>query len=406
MNADPQRLKTAAADRIRRHSDDVSRLSHQIHTHPETGYEEHRASRWLAEALTTEGYTVNVGTWDLPTAFQAQIGTGELNIALLAEYDALPGVGHACGHNMIAAASYAAASSLAPIVDELDLTVTVLGTPAEEVLSCGGKTLILERGGFDNVHAALMIHPTPFEAAAPAMIAADALHVEMTGQAAHASAAPQHGRNAADALTVSQVALGLLRQHVDPAVRISGITTTAGQAPNMIPDHARAEYNLRAPTLTDLASVRSRFLACFEGGAHATGCSMTVSGGQRPYAEIKPDSDLVALYRDNAAAIGRVFDPQEHLDGFLASSDAGNVSHVVPTLHPFVGLGTWPVVNHQPDFAQACATPFADEATFAGATMLAHTAVDMATQPALRRRLNDPKRDHQLSTTTPASVEV
>ncbi|MBO0872700.1 MAG: amidohydrolase [Pseudonocardia sp.] len=387
MSADPHRLKSAVADRVHGAGERVRRLSHRIHAHPEIGHEETQASGWLAEALTGEGYTVELGICDLPTAFRARIGSGNLNLALLAEYDALPGIGHACGHNMIAAASYGAAAALAEVADDLGLTVTVLGTPAEEVLARGGKILMLERGGFDGVHAAVMIHPTPFEAPAPAMIAAETVTVEMIGQAAHAAAAPQRGRNAADALTVTQVAIGLLRQHLDSAVRISGITTAAGDAPNIIPALARAEYILRAPTLADLSEVHTRVAACFEAGALATGCRAHVSDVNRPYAEIRPDPDLVELYRDNATTAGRVFDPDERLRGFLPSSDAGNVSQVIPTLHPFIGLGTWPVVNHQPEFARACATPSADDALLAGATMLAWTAVDVATRPELRRRL-------------------
>lgn len=392
MSADPGagargRIKDALADRIHRGTEPILDLGHRIHGHPEPGYEEIRASRWLAEALDAEGFTVEAGICDLPTAFRARIGTGDLNIALLAEYDALPGIGHACGHNVIAAAAFGAAAALGRLADDLNLTVTVLGTPAEEVLARGGKILMMERGGFDGVHAALMVHPTPFEAAGPAMIAATALQTEMRGRGAHAAAGPQQGRNAADALTVAQVAVGLLRQHMRPDVRISGITTHAGEAANIIPAYARAEYILRAPTLSDLAEVRERVTACFEAGALATGCHLDLTGGDRPYAEIRPDPDLVEIYQDNATALGRRFDPPEELAGFLASSDAGNVSHTIPTLHPFVGLGTWPVVNHQPEFAAACASPVADAAVLAGATALAWTAADAATRPALRRRL-------------------
>lgn len=387
MSAESHPLKTVAAQRIARVRDSGIELSHRIHAHPELGYEEVKASQWLAEALTEHAFTVTAGICDLPTAFRAQRGSGSLNVALLAEYDALPGIGHACGHNMIAAAAFTSAVALADVADELDLTVTVLGTPAEEKLACGGKILMLERGAFRGVHAALMVHPTPFEAVAPAMISATALDVEVTGRPAHASAAPQQARNAADALTIAQVGIGLLRQHLDSDVRISGIVKEAGEAPNIIPARARAEYILRARTGTDLAAVRSRVTACFEAGAHATGCELHLSGGDRPYAEIRPDPDLADIYGENALALGREFDTDERLQGFLPSSDAGNVSHLVPTIHPYVGLGTWPVVNHQPEFAQACATPVADDAVVAGGTALAWTAIDVATRPALRQRL-------------------
>ncbi|WP_051793186.1 amidohydrolase [Amycolatopsis jejuensis] len=384
MSADQ---KDRAAGRVRHGSSDAVRLSHALHARPEIGYEEADASRWLAEALAAEGYSVEAGICGLPTAFRAQLGSGSLNVALVAEYDALPGIGHACGHNMIAAAAYAAARALGPVADELDLTITVLGTPAEEVLSRGGKILMLERGGFDGVHAALMIHPTPFEAVSPAMIAASTMDVAVTGQAAHASAAPQRGRNAADGLAIGQIAIGLLRQHIDPGIRISGITTAAGEVPNIIPASARAEYVLRAPTLAALSDVRTRVTDCFRGGALAAGCQVELRGGERPYAEFRADPELAELYRANAVTAGREFDPEEQVAGFLASTDAGNVSQAIPMLHPFVGLGTWPVVNHQPDFTRACATPAADDAMLAGASLLAATIVDLADRPSVRSRL-------------------
>jgi amidohydrolase len=387
MSADPDRLKERTAEAVRRGREATIDLSHRIHAKPELGHEEVEASRWLAEALTEQGYAVEAGFCDMPTAFRARIGSGALNVGLMAEYDALPGIGHACGHNMIASAAYATARALAPLVDELDLTITVLGTPAEEVLSCGGKIMMLERGAFEGVHLALMIHPSPFEHPAPATLAAATLDVAMTGRAAHASAAPQEGVNAADALTVAQVAIGLLRQHLRPDVRVSGITRSAGDAPNIIPERARAEYFLRATTLDDLAEVRSRVEACFQGGALATGCRAEFGSGIGPYAELRQDPDLAACYRENATAAGREFAPDEVMATFLASTDAGNVSHVIPTLHPFIGLNTLPVVNHQADFAAACATPAADDALLAGAALLAATVVDAATRPEMRTRL-------------------
>ncbi|GAA5112939.1 amidohydrolase [Pseudonocardia adelaidensis] len=387
MSADPDRLKERTAEAVRRGRDATIDLSHRIHARPELGHEEVEASRWLAEALTEQGYEVEAGVCDLPTAFRARIGSGSLDVGLMAEYDALPGIGHACGHNMIASAAYATARALAPLADELDLTVTVLGTPAEEVLSRGGKIMMLERGAFEGVQLALMIHPSPYEHPAPQTLAATTLDVAMTGRAAHASAAPQEGVNAADALTVAQVAIGLLRQHLRPDVRVSGITRSAGEAPNIIPDRARAEYVVRATTLDDLAEVRSRAEACFQGGALATGCRVELGSGIGPYAELRQDPDLAASYRENATAAGREFAPDEAVARFLASTDAGNVSHVIPTLHPFIGLDTLPVVNHQADFAAACATPAADDALLAGAALLAATVVDAATRPELRARL-------------------
>lgn len=387
MSADLTAAKRLIGERIARGHDTAVALSHRIHASPEIGFEEVKASRWLGEALEGTGYTVEQGVAGMPTAFRASIGSGDLNIALLAEYDALPGIGHACGHNLIAATAFAAAAALAPLADDLGLTITVLGTPAEEKLAAGGKLLMLEHGEFDGIHAALMVHPTPFEAAAPQMIAASSLQVEMTGQSAHASAAPEQGRNAADALTIAQVGLGLLRQHIGKDARISGYTTHGGDAPNIIPARTTAEYVLRAPDVSELSALEARVRACFEGGAHAAGCTHGFAGGDRNYAELKSDPVLSGLYRENAESVGRDFSPDSRMNGFLASSDVGNVSQILPTIQPFIGLGTWPVVNHQPEFAAACATPTADSSLGDGAQALAATIVDAASRAGIRESL-------------------
>jgi amidohydrolase len=387
MSAEANTIKQHLGKRISQGHETAVALSHRIHANPEIGFEEEKASRWLGESLAGAGYTVEAGICGLPTAFRASIGSGDLNIALLAEYDALPGVGHACGHNLIAATAFAAAAALAPLADELGVTLTVLGTPAEEKLAAGGKLLMLERGGFDGVHAALMVHPTPFEAAMPQMIAASSMLVEMRGRPAHASAAPEQGRNAADALTIAQVALGLLRQHMDKDARVSGYTTHGGDAPNIIPAHTSAEYVLRAANVAQLSELEARVAACFEGGARAAGCTHRFTGGDRHYAELKSDPELSKLYRENAEALGRDFTPDPNMNGFLASSDVGNVSQVMPTIQPFIGLGTWPIVNHQPEFAAACATPVADSSLADGAQSLAATIVDAATRKNVRGAL-------------------
>ena len=379
--------KEAAAGRIEEARDKTVSLSRRIHGSPEVGYEEEKAAAWLCEELADRDFDVEAQFCGLPTAFRARFGTGPLNIGLLAEYDALPNIGHACGHNIIAGASFGAATGLAAVADELGLTVTVLGTPAEETLSRGGKILLLERGGFDGIHAAMMVHPTPFEVVAPPTLAALAMHIHARGRPAHASAAPEQGRNAADALTVAQVALGLLRQHMTADARISGFVTSAGEAANIIPASAAAEYVLRAASLDGLVPLRQRVEDCFQAGALATGCDVTITGGERPYAELVSDPVIADLYRANAEAAGRVFTDPSIMGRFMPSTDAGNVSQVIPTIHPYLGLNTWPVVNHQAEFAAACATPAADDVTVLGAKLLASVAIDAATNPDLRQRL-------------------
>jgi amidohydrolase len=385
MSSDRDAIKQRAAEEIARNRDLCVDLSHRIHATPELGHEEEKAAAWLTELLADAGLTVESGICDLPTAFRACQASGRLNIALCAEYDALPAIGHACGHNMIAAAAVGAAVGLRAVLDHLDLTVTVIGTPAEEVISRGGKILLLERGAFDGVHAAMMVHPAPFEAVAPTLIAATGFDVSYLGREAHASAAPEAGINAADATVIAQVALGLLRQHLPRSSRVHGIVDKAGEAPNVIPADARVRYMVRAPRVAELRDVQARVLKCFEAGALATGASMTVAGGGRPYAEVTHDPALTVLYEQNATALGREFsDDDPQYAHFQASTDMGNVSAVIPSIHPFFGLGTWPIVNHQPEFAAFCATPAADEALIAAATSLAWTAIDAASEQSVR----------------------
>lgn len=363
-------------------------LSHRIHAHPELGHEEVRACGWISELLADAGFEVETGVGGLDTAFRATAGSGALHIALCAEYDALPRIGHACGHNMIAASAVAAALGVRSVLDDLDLTITVMGTPAEEVIDRGGKIVMLETGVFDDVHAALMAHPAPFEAATPTMIAAAGFDVSYVGREAHASAAPEVGINAADAAVIAQVALGLLRQHLPRTSRVHGIVDRAGEAPNVIPADAHARYMVRAPRLSELREVQARVIKCFEAGALATGATMTVRGGDKPYAEVTHAPELVSLYRSNGTSLGREFcDDDPTYAHFQASTDMGNVSSVIPSIHPFFGVGTWPVVNHQPEFADFCATPAADDALIDAGTCLAWTAIDAVVDDSVREAL-------------------
>jgi amidohydrolase len=388
MSSDRDALKRRAAAEIARSRDLCVGVSHRIHAHPELGHEEEKASAWLTELLAASGLEVESGICELPTAFRGRQGSGALHIAFCAEYDALPAIGHACGHNLIAAAAVGAALGLRAVLDHLDVRISVIGTPAEEVITRGGKILLLERGAFDGVHAALMVHPAPFEAVAPTLIAATGFDVSYVGREAHASAAPEAGINAADATVIAQLALGLLRQHLPRTARVHGVVDKAGEAPNVIPADARVRYMVRAPRVAELRGVQTRVLKCFEAGALATGATMSVVGGDRPYAEVTHDHALASLYRENATRLGRDFsdgDPQ--YAHFQASTDMGNISAVIPSIHPFFGLGTWPIVNHQAEFARFCATPAADDALVAAATSLAWTAIDAASDESIRKPL-------------------
>jgi amidohydrolase len=377
--------RAAARERLDGERARLIALSHRIHAHPELAFEEERAATWLCEALDAAGFAVERGVGGLPTAFVARAGTGPLCVAFCAEYDCLPGIGHACGHNIIAAAAVGAAVAAARVADDVGLTVRVVGTPAEE--RGGGKILLLERGAFAGVHAAMMVHPAPVDALTAPFLAMQAIHARYAGREAHASAFPEHGVNAADALTVAQVAIGLLRQHLRATDRVHGIVTKGGDAPNVVPASTAAEYYVRARSLADLADVRAKVTRCFEAGALATGATLDLAA-EAPYAEVHHDAELAGVYRRNAEALGRSFpDLGPILERSAGSTDMGNVSLALPAIHPLIGIASLPAVNHQPEFAAHCITAAADRALLDGALALAWTAIDVAVTPALAARL-------------------
>ena len=378
--------KAAAQGRFDSVRNDMLALSHRIHANPELGYEEEKAAAWLSESLDAAGFQVETGICDIPTAFVGRAGSGPLHIGICAEYDCLPEIGHACGHNIIAAMGIGAGIAAAKIADEVGLTVSVIGTPAEE--GGGGKIQLLERGGFSGMHAAMMVHPAPLDVVEFPIIAASMFDVCYTGKEAHASAFPERGINAADALTVAQTAIGLLRQHIRSSDRIHGIITKGGDAPNVIPAHTRASYMVRAKTIGDLAEIQEKVHRCFEAGALATGATLEIVGAEKPYAEMHHDPDMAAVYRRNAEALGRSFpDRGSSLERAAGSTDMGNVSLALPSIHPAIGIDSLPAVNHQPEFTAHCVSPAADKAVIDGALAMAWTAIDLATDPQIRQRL-------------------
>ncbi|MHB8405051.1 MAG: M20 family metallopeptidase [Gammaproteobacteria bacterium] len=380
--------KQAARERLNQARASLLALSHRIHAHPELGFEEEQACGWLATMLDEAGFAVQTGICELPTAFIARAGSGALNIGIMAEYDSLPGVGHACGHNLIAAMAAGAAMALAKVADDAGITVIIIGTPAEEVGNASGKILLLERGAYAGVHAAMMVHPAPMDFVQPRIIAASMFDVHYTGKEAHASAFPELGINAADAITVAQTAIGLLRQHIRSGDRVHGICTHGGDAANIVPAHTSARYMVRSDTLDELEELRVKVRRCFEAGALATGSKLEIRGGDKPYTEMLHDADMAALYRRNAEALGRKFpDANSAVGRFSASTDMGNVSKAIPSIHPMIGIDCLPAVNHQPEFTAHCVSAAADQAVWDGALGMAWTAIDMAADKALSTRL-------------------
>lgn len=371
--------KTRAATRLVKVEAELVALSNQLHDDPETGWQEHRSSAAVAALLARHGFTVTQPYLGLETAFRAVYEPAEaqnFRVAFLAEYDALPGLGHACGHNLISAMSAGAAIALAETAEEAGVCVEVIGTPAEE--GGGGKIELLERGAFEGIDFTLMAHPAPVDVAEARPFAVTHWHVQYEGKAAHAAAYPERGVNANDAFLVAQLAIALLRQQLPPGVRVHGVQTNGGQAPNAIPGRTEGRWYIRAETTAQLLELEERVMKCFEAGALATGSRLTVTPESKRYAEMRNDEDALALYRKNAESLGRSFDV-DPLAATMnrASTDMGNVSQAVNAIHPYIGVGGT-ASNHQPAFAEACVGPVAEQTLRDGAQALAWTALDVA----------------------------
>jgi len=376
-------MKQAADAAVTRASAGLVALSKTLHAHPETAWEEHRAAAWVGEALAAGGFRVEAGYLGFETALLAEAGSGPRAIGIMAEYDALPGLGHACGHNLIAASAVGAGLALAEVADELGITVRVYGTPAEE--GGGGKIEMLDRGAFRDLDLALMVHPSAVDVAEARPFAVAHNHVAYDGVAAHAGTYPDQGVNANDAFVIAQVAIGLLRQQLPADTRVHGIQTVGGSAPNAIPARTEGRWYARANTLAELAELEDRVRRCFEAGALASGAALTLTPESQPYAEFRTDHRALAAYTANAIARGRSF-AEPGLAGRMnrASTDMGNVSQVVPAIHPYIGIDSLPATNHQPEFAAACVTPAAERALLDGAALMAATVVDVFGEPAVR----------------------
>jgi amidohydrolase len=373
-------------DAINRRRGDLVELSHSIHAEPELAFAEYRSCAKTQALVAEYGFEITAAPGGLDTAFRADFGSGPLVIGVCAEYDALPQIGHACGHNIIAASAVGTALALAEVADELGLTVVLLGTPAEE--AGGGKALLLKAGTFDDIVAAVMLHPGPLDIARARSLALSQVAVGYQGREAHAAVAPYLGINAADAITVAQVAIGLLRQQLAPGQLVHGIVTDGGQATNIIPAHAEMQYTMRANDAASLRELEERMAACFIAGAVATGCEYQVTETEPAYHELCPDKWLADTFRAEMVRLGRT-PVAEDLEAALplGSTDMGNVTQVLPGIHPIVGIDADGASVHQPGFAVAAAGPSADKAVVEGAIMLARTVVALAETPAERDRV-------------------
>ena len=379
-----EEAKSKAREAVAAAAGDLIEVSRRIHDNPELAMEERQAAALLADRLEGGGFQVERSAYGLETAFSASWGEGPLTIAYLCEYDALPEIGHACGHNLIATAGLGAAYGLKAALSPTQVRLLVLGTPAEE--GGGGKILLLNRGAFEGVDVALMAHPSPVDIDMPPMYGVEAVEVEYTGRAAHASFAPEAGINALDGLVTAYQAIAQLRQHIRRDARIHGIITHGGSAPNVVPDRAVGRFLVRALRPDYLDELMERVRRCFEAGAAASGATVEVRPTELRYLPMRNNVALAAAYRANAESLGRVF-----LDTTLdstGSSDMGNISQALPSIHPMFAVGAM-AFNHTPAFTEVCATDAAHASMVQVAQALAMTGVDVALRPDLLQRAKE-----------------
>jgi amidohydrolase len=365
-------------------------MSHAIHDQPELRFEEHHAAGLLQDFLAGEGFTVRAGLGGMPTAFRAERSFGPGGgpvIAVFCEYDALPGLGHACGHNIIATAGAGAAAAAARHLARPGApgpqpagTLVVLGSPGEE--GGGGKVRLVEAGELAGIDAAVMVHPAGFDSVARTNLGRVSLRATFSGHASHAAAAPELGRNALDAATLLLVAIGLLRQQLRADSRIHAKVAEGGDSINVIPERTVVELFIRSP---DSGYLRSRLLDavrdCVAGSALAAGCTWELAEAAPAYDPVRPNPVLADLAGQAFAQVGRDVDPTA-MSGNAGSTDMGNVSQVVPSLHPYLEVVPG-VAIHTREFAVAARAEAGDRAVLDGATLLAVMTSELLTRPEL-----------------------
>ena len=384
--ADRSALKARACAAIDAEAGGLVELSLRIHANPEVAYHEVQASAWLTDYLGGHGFDVTRGIADLPTAFRATAGSGRPAVGILAEYDALPGIGHGCGHNIIATSGVGAGVGVRAVIDDLGGCVQVIGTPAEEVY--GGKVAMVRAGAFDGLDAAMMTHPGTREAVHAMALACAEVEVIYHGREAHAAAQPENGINALEALILAYNAINSLRQHVRRTARIHGVITDGGQAPNIVPGRAAASFLVRALDDAYLEEMKGRVVACFEAGAKATGAALELRWNPNQYAAMNTNAPLAEAHRLNLSKLGREV-PVPETPRPMGSTDMGNVSKVVPGIHPTIAIAPPEVNGHSPQFAKYAASEAGQRAVVDAAKALAMTAIDVLTDEALRSSMRE-----------------
>jgi len=375
-----EKLKASVVSEVDTYRHQLSDLSLKIHSNPELGFHEVKAAAWLAQYLEENGFSVERGVCELPTAFRGSYGRGKPAIAILAEYDALPDLGHACGHNLIAASAVGAGVASKLAIDQFGGSILVVGTPAEELY--GGKTIMAERGAFDDLDMAMMVHPGVYDTATSRALACQTLEVEFFGKAAHAAARPEAGINALEAMLNSFAGINSLRQHIKDRARIHGIITDGGQAANIVPAHSAGVFLVRAEDDAYLEELKARVLNCFIGAATASGARLEYRWGGTRYASLRNNLTLARLFRRNMQSLGRKVSLADLRQAF-DSTDMGNVSQLVPSIHPRVAIAPEEVVVHSSQFAEAAASEAGIKGLLDGAKALAMTVVDLVANPEI-----------------------
>lgn len=357
---------------------ELHELSRWLYENPEIQYQEYESSARLASYLAGHGFTVDHPTHGLDTAFAANVGTSGPRVVICCEYDALPEIGQACGHNIIATAAVGAGIALAGMAEELGITVTVLGTPAEE--GGGGKVDLIDAGALSGAAASMMVHPSPHDLLDPSFQARTSFTVEYYGKESHAAFAPQQGVNALDAFVQAYLNVATLRQQILPSDRVHCIIDHGGDATNIIPKYTKSTWGIRSADGDRLAELIPKVHACFQAAAQATGCRVEINQLGHPYLNMANNDVMAALFAANSASLGRPMPAEADLGASGGSSDMGNVSQVVPSIHPMLAIDTDGAVNHQLEFAAATITPSGDRAIRDGALAMAYTIIDMAEQ--------------------------
>ena len=355
---------------------DLHEISRWMFDNPEIQYQEYQSSARLSSYLADHGFEVDYPAHGLDTAFSATVGTSGPRVVICCEYDALPEVGQACGHNIIATAALGAGIAVAGLVDELGLRVTVLGTPAEE--GGGGKVDLIDAGAFEDAAASMMIHPSPKDTLDPSFQARSSYTVEYHGKESHAAFAPHVGVNALDAFVQAYMNTATLRQQILGSDRVHCIIDQGGDASNIIPAYTRSTWGIRSANSERLEELIPKVHACFEAAARATGCELDITPKGHPYLNMINNRVMTELFQANSTSLGRPLPTEAEQGASGGSSDMGNVSQVVPSIHAMIAIEAGGAVNHQKDFAAATVTESGEAAIRDGALAMAFTIIDLA----------------------------